>query len=586
MKLTGFAAPLSAAALCLLAACGGGGGGGNETPAPPPPPASVPDQTFATPQGVSHFLAQATFGPTHTDIQRLSGRNSSDWLLAEFAKPATLNVPYVRNRIATDERNDDGSISFFTANAPTDSFWINAISADDQLRQRVAFALSEIFVISHVEGGALHGFPEGVATYMDVLVRNAFGNYRTLLEEVTYAPAMGEYLTYLQNQKGNPETGQMPDENYAREVMQLFTIGLVELNADGTPRLGPDGQVIETYTNSDVTGLARVFTGLSLDTERFFYDSRTLPDTAKYGQMRAFPRFHSELEKRFLNVTIPPNTPPTESIDAALDGLFNHPNVAPFIGKQLIQRLVTSNPSPAYVSRVSAAFNSGRYSLPDGRSAGTGERGDMQATIAAILMDEEARSLVVRANSNHGKIREPIIRFVHWARAFNARNVTPEELYILFTTSQIGQAPYKAPSVFNFFRPGYQAPGTETGAAGLALPELQIMNANTVAGYANFMSYWVFEGPQYEGEPEQRSTLRPDYSSEMAIATDPAALVARLDLVFTAGALQQTTRDRIVSVLNDIPIILGDAGEADARRLRVAVATFMIQTAPEYIVQR
>ena len=251
---------------------------------------------------------------------------------------------------------------------------MNAIEGEDQLRQRMAFALSQILVISHAEGNLLFEVPNTVAHYQDILVSNAFGNYRDLLEEVTYAPAMGEYLTYLQNIKGDAATGRMPDENYAREVMQLFSIGLVELEQDGDV-ITQGGIPVEVYDNTDVTGLAKVFTGLSLSGDEFFFDFRTLPPDALHSPMQVYPEWHSELEKTFLGTSIAAGTGPAESIDLALDALVDHPNTAPFLARQLIQRFVTSHPEPDYIGRVAAAFSEGQYTLPNGTIVGDGRRG-------------------------------------------------------------------------------------------------------------------------------------------------------------------------------------------------------------------
>ena len=282
----------------------------------------------------------------------MAGTDASDWLIAEFNKPATTNINFVVN-FTEQNRNADGYVTYEGNQGPSHSFWTNAITGDDQLRQRTAYALSQILVVSHDENSSqLFDYPNMVAYYQDRLVENAFGDFRTLLEEVTYSPAMGLYLTYWQNEKGNPETGRVPDENYAREIMQLFTIGLLELNDDGTPKTDAAGDTIETYTNSDITGLAKVFTGLSLEANNFYAGLNSGDPSAHYSPMKMFDNKHSPLEKKFLGTTIPANTDGATSIDTALDTLFNHPNVGPFIGRQLIQRFTVSDPSPAYVQRV------------------------------------------------------------------------------------------------------------------------------------------------------------------------------------------------------------------------------------------
>ncbi|MEL6364033.1 MAG: DUF1800 domain-containing protein [Pseudomonadota bacterium] len=555
---------------------GGGGGGG------------VPTGAFATAETTSRFLHQATFGPTAQQIDDLEGTSAETWFVNQLNAPATTHLTYVLGRLAEpDAYGPDGLPTFEYTRLPSESFWRNALLADDQLRQRMAFALSQIIVVSNAND-LLTFLPQTVAQFQDILTANAFGNYRDILEEVTYSPAMGVYLTYIQNQKGDPVSGRVPDENYAREIMQLFTIGLVQLELDGDPALGGGGAPVETYTNDDVTGLARVFTGLSLDGPEFFYNPGALPPSTFYSPMITFPAFHSDLEKTFLGTTIPAGTGPEESIDAALDTLFNHPNVGPFIGRQLIQRFVMGNPPGPYIERVATAFNSGTYRLPDGQNIGTGERGDLAATIAAVLFDEYARSAGLSALNEHGKIREPVIRFANWARAFEAETVTPQfsfGLYISGAPSALAQQPYGAPSVFNFYRPGYVAPGTETGDAGLTIPELQLVNASTVAGYANFMSYYILgrAAIDFAGDPDAETSFIPDYAEELALANDPAALVDHLDLVLAFGELTDETKANIVDVVSGLPETSPDF---DAPAFRVQTAVFMVMTAPDFLVQR
>ena len=580
------------ASALVLAACSGGGGGGSSgsnpggnAPPPPPPPAQV-DTTFNTAEATSRFLSQATFGPTSSDIQNLTGEIASEWLVAEFNKPATTNLSYVINYINDPNNRENGELTFQAKFAPSHSFWINAIEADDQLRQRTAFALSQIFVVSNND--LLFEFPTTVAHFQDVLVTNAFGNFRDLLEDVTYSPAMGVYLTYWQNQPEDPDTGRMPDENYAREVMQLFTIGLEELETDGSVRTGSNGEPIPTYDNTDVTGLAKVFTGLSLDDERFFRWIGDVEPEALYSPMIAFPAFHSSSEKVFLDTSIPAGSSAEASIDHALDTLFNHPNVGPFIGRQLIQRMTSSSPSPEYVGRVANAFNSGSYTLPDDTVVGTGSRGDLRATIAAVLMDEEARADPSVASNSSGKVREPILRFVHWARAFNVGTVTPQHTPALWDTSSpdaLSQHPFRSPSVFNFYRPGFIAPGTQSGAAGLTVPELQITNASSVVGYSNFMTYFIY-GFAAGGDPPKSTSFIPNYASERALADDVPALVDRLDLVLAGGALSDSTRSDIITVVEGFPLENENDPNYDGPGLRVGTAVLMMMTAPDYIVQQ
>jgi len=562
-----------------LAACGGGGGSGGSgssgggTPPPPPPPPPPSGQEY---NAASKFLNQATFGPTYTEIEDLVYGSESLWLRNQFDMAPTLHVDAL---IAAGVAND-----FESFRAASDSYWAAMISGDDQLRQRMVYALSQILVISEGQTSVLAGLPLTTAHYMDILSRNAFGNYRDLLEEVTYSPAMAAYLTYLYNAKGDMETGRVPDENYAREIMQLFTIGLVELRMDGSVITDGQGQPIETYDNTDVTGLARVFTGLGLNGPNF-WPGDTAPD-ATYTPLEIFEFFHSDLEKSFLGTTIPAGTRASTSIDTALDTLFNHPNLAPFISRQLIQRFTTSAPSPAYINRVANVFESGSYRLPDGTVVGEGQRGDLAATLAAILMDSEARQDPATSPNDWGKVREPVLRFTHWARAFGIDGTQAwREDYLWDTSSSgsLGQHPFRAPSVFNFYRPGYVAPGTETGAAGLTAPELQIVNEASVIGFANFISVFI-TGETWGDNRTDTLGFHADYTAELDIADDPDALLDRLDTIFTYGTLTTATRERMREIIAGVPI---DAqSPAEGRLGRVQIGVLMILTAPEYTVLR
>lgn len=600
--MVGRTLPGLARAVILLAGLGlsacSGGGGGSDSPAPLPPPPSPPSQpgpsgegTFETEAETARFLTQATFGPTSAEINALTGTSASAWFRREVSKRASHNLQYVLEYTMSERgRTSNGvNVSYEGNQSPTFSFWVNAIEADDQLRQRMAFALSEILVISHIESVELFDEPVSVADYQDILIDNAFGNFRELLEDVTYSPAMAEWLTYLRNKKADERTGRMPDENYAREVMQLFTIGLVELNQDGTERTDAAGEHIPTYSNEDVVGLARVFTGLSVANERFDKGFHEAPLASLYSRLQIWPEHHSQREKAFLGTVIPENTPAEQSIATALDTLYEHPNLPPFFSRQLIQRFITSDPSPAYVERVADAFASGRYTLPDGSSVGDGRRGSLEATLAAVLFDSEARSETARNRSDFGKIREPILRFTGWARAFDAGDIRPEDSPLLWNTGSaqaLAQAPYKSPSVFNFYRPGYVAPGTESGAAGMTVPELQIVNASSTAGYTNFMSYFALAYPRNAREPLEATSFIPDYREERQLAGSPAALVDHLSLVLAYDSLLPATRTNIVEAIDEVPLTSQYDPDYDGELMRIGLATLMVMTSPEYLVQR
>lgn len=607
------------ASAALVVACSGGGGGTVPTdpvtvappsPPPPPPPPSPPPPPpppvtsgkFSTAQTTSRFLTQATFGPSAQRVDALVGTDVSDWLLAEFNKPVSFVVPEMQAFIA--RHDEEGDHNELIGNVTTHSFWRNAISGDDQLRLRMSYALSQILVVSTFGGELLSDIPQPVAYYQDILQTHAFGNYRDLLEAVTYSPAMGHYLTYMGNQKGDPMTGRMPDENYAREILQLFTIGLVQLNPDGTPVLGANGQPVEIYTNADVTGLARVFTGLDLaDADRSSDADDDDPPDSFLLPMQIVPENHSDRAKTFLGTTIPAGTPGAESIDAALDHIMAHPNVGPFVGRQLIQRFTSSNPDPDYVRRVAETFDRGTYQLPNGTLIGDGRKGDLRATLSAVLLDPDNQLDGALASSGFGKVREPVLRFTHWARLFEIDAQTPEyvnEIYDTTDPSTLSQHPYRSKSVFNFYRPGYVAPGTQSGALGMTVPELQIVNASSTPGFINFMSFMIFrasEDIEIEeirqtftearfpfDEARARASFIPDYASEMALADDPAALVAVLDSEMAYGTLSEETKAGLITAVSAIQ--MDDADDLEGRLLRVQYAVLMILTSPDYLIQR
>lgn len=570
-----------AAGYVMLAACGSEGP--DQTPAPQgaPPPATVSDNP--TREDAARFLMQATFGPTEASINDLVDSGYSRWFRSQIEADAGIaNVDKMRTIQAEFAARGESA----NADALADLVWTDMIEGQDQLRQRMSFALSQVLVVSYATAEVAET-ESAVAFYMDVLDRNAFGNYRTLLEDVTYSPSMAQFLTYLNNRKEDQSINRVPDENYARELMQLFTIGLVELNQDGTPRLNANGQPVETYDNGDITGLAKVFTGLSWNDGRFggTFPSNDAP-VAAYSPLAIFPEEHSASEKSFLNVTIPANTDAATSIDLALDALFMHDNAAPFIARQLIQRFVTSNPSPAYVSNVAAAFQTGWFRLPDGSTVGSLTRGDLTATLAAVLFDDEARLSSGAANPNFGKVREPVIRFVHWARVAGLNSSSTlgsggldGESDLLNTTSptSLNQQAFRSPSVFNFYRPEYTAAGLETGNSGLVAPELQITTTTTVTSFANFMRRRI------EATRPDR-TFTPTYSAELALADRPDALIDRLNLLLTAGAMSPEARAEATAAVASIPLIAND--DAASRRRRVNAAMHLIVLSPDYYVQR
>ena len=544
---------LSAAALSSLQACGGGGGGS----APVPQPPSGPTQLQLDNMAASRFLAQAAWGGNAALIDTVRTMGPRAWLQSEMSRPVSQSM---KSWLIAKSFNDASVAS----NVNGEGGWVNAMwaklfAASDAVRQRAVLAWSEIFVVS-VLGLPISWRNFALANHWENLEKNAFGNFRNLLEAVTLSSAMGTYLNMKGNQKTDTKIGRSPDENYAREVMQLFTIGLYQLNADGSFKLDASGKPVETYDNTDIQGLARVFTGWN--TAPGQDPQGQLADAAyRHGlPMTLNASLHSPEEKRFLGVVIPAGTDGTSSLKVALDTLFNHPNIAPFVCKQLIQRLVTSNPSPAYVGRVASVF----------ANNGQGVRGDLQAVWQAILLDAEATQVLTAATA--GKLREPVVRLVQWGRTFQANST--DGLWSLGHTdadTSLGQMPLLAPSVFNFFRPGYVPPNTALSTQKLVAPEFQIATEPTVTGYVNYMA----------GTVNNARNVQADYSNELLLASTPAALVASLSLTLAAGALSDANQTLMAQAIASMP----DGTDA-ARNNRVYAAVLLVMASADYLIQR
>jgi uncharacterized protein (DUF1800 family) len=541
------------ASATALTACGGGTGATTNASLSSLSPAEL----NAKLTDASRFLRQATWGGTLAEIRNLAANSSQNWINGQAATPTSLSM----TRWLIGKGFNDAAVS---TNVNGDGGWTQAMwgklfGATDPLRQRAAFALSELFVVSHL-GLPITWRNFALANYWDVLEKNALGNYRDLLEGVTLSSAMGTYLNMKGNQKYNATTGRAPDENYAREVMQLFTIGLYELNSDGTQKLDSAGNPIETYDNNDVQGLARVFTG---------WDNATGTDPQgelaavayRHGLPMSFnASLHSPEEKKFLNTVIPAGTDGINSLKTGLDALFNHNNTAPFVVKQLIQRLVTSNPSPPYVGRVVKVFENN----------GKNVRGDLKAVWSAILLDTEARQ--TNPAPSFGKLTEPVVRLLHWGHTFNATSSDGAwTLGYTDTDTTLGQMPLRAASVFNFFRPGYVPPQTQLAAQNLLAPEFQILTEPTVVSYINYMA----------GTVNNARNVKADYTYEKTLATDPASLVAHLNLCLAAGNVSDANLSLIASSLGSISATT-DAGVLN----RIYAAILMIMSSPDYLIQR
>ncbi len=568
------------------AACGGGGGGSNGGGggAPPtgggggtPPPVVVAPQTD---QEAARFLLQASLSASTAEISSLRSEGFEPWLDRQMSRNNDQSAREYFSSRGFDQVNDERY--YFNSRIGDNMIWSQLLDGGSPVRKRAALALSEFFVVSLNSINNVWR-SQAMGEYWDILNENAFGNFRELLEAITLNPAMGLYLNTLGNRKADPNTGRVPDENFGREIMQLFTIGLFELNNDGTVRTN-GGQPIETYDNDDVTGISKVFTGYDYDYNGIDFTPETrgsgqIPDpdytrqpmTADPSRWRR-PRndsLHSDAEKSFLGITIPANTGPEESLRVALDTLFNHPNVGPFFGKQMIQRLVTSNPSPSYVNRVASVFNDN----------GSGVRGDLRAVFKAILLDDVALSSVNITNANFGKLREPMLRLTQWGRTFGVQSTSGN--FDIGNTSdtvnRIGQAPLRSPSVFNFFRPGYVPAGSQAADRNLLAPEFQLVNETSVAGYVNQME-GVIAGTNWARD------LQPQYTAELDIADNSTALLDRLDLLLTAGQLSDNTRSIIQPVLDEIDVTA--TSDNDTKLSRIHLAVLLIMASNDYLVQK
>jgi uncharacterized protein (DUF1800 family) len=556
-------------------------------------PGRAPEGPFSTNEA-ARFLNQATFGASELSSELLQKAGYNAWLDQQATLPATSHRAYWEAANAAGLLIDPVN-GGATQEQVFESFWKQALTGNDQLRQRVAFALSQVFVISMVDSN-VGNEPRAVADWLDMLGKNSFGTYRQLLEDVTLHPMMGSYLNMLRNQKADAVTGRVPDENYSREVMQLFSIGLIKLNQDGTPVV-VNNRPVETYTPADISGLARVFTGFSYacanTSSNCFFNGNTGGATPvtdpdrMFKPMKGYPVYHSTQVKNFLGVSIPAQTTadPVASLKVALDTLADHPNTAPFISKQLIQRLVNSNPSPAYVLAVTNVFNNN----------GAGVRGDLKAVVKAVLMHPEART----ASGNAGKLREPILRLSTYLRAFPHTSDTARWRVgnTDSTASSLGQTVLRSPSVFNFFRPGYVPPGTQTSAAGLVAPEMQLLNETTASSWVNFMRDNATNGVgisngTVNGVVLNRRDLQRDWAYEMALAPRSAELVTHILERLMLGNASAGLTSEVFTTVNRIVIPALAANGSNlaavnaAKRSRINTVVLLTVASPEYLVQK
>jgi len=504
---------------------------------------SSPDDTAA-----HRFLTRATFGPTLDDIESLKQQTPVDWITDQMALPATS---------MSQELADANSRWAQYVNV----WWRTSIEAPDQLRQRVAFALSEILVISG--NAALGDEQPGLANYYDILVDHAFGNYRDLMEAITLNPIMGEYLSMKGNRKPDPASNIRPDENFARELLQLFTIGLEQLNQDGSVQRDANGIALPTYDQNTVEAFAHVFTGWHFDNAE---DFRWANNTDYITPMRAFEDFHDKGSKELLNgFVVPADQSAAEDLKMALDNIFNHPNVGPFLSKQLIKRLVTSNPSPQYISDIAGVFNDN----------GSGTRGSLASVVSAILLHDEALNGHALAPTTFGKLKEPVLRVTALWRAFMPDNIHRDFNYS-FAANELNQAPLNANSVFNFFTPFFSQPGA-IRESNLVSPEFEIHDETSIITITNRLlanSLWSHNA-KYESD-EQRIAI--NINRELEFGENLEALIDHLDRVLLGGTMSDELRQEALRLMYS-------RDYSWAASQRIVEAIFLISTSPEAAVQ-
>ncbi len=536
----------------------------------------------------SRFLEQATIGADRALIDQVAKMGFDAWIEEQFTLDPTSHLtlieeaydryselcslygkPYVDDDPICNQLEGKWSFRYNFA-------WFQAaMTAEDLLRQRVALALSEILVISG-ETFSDREYAFVLADYYDVLVNNAFGNYEDLLMEVSLHPAMGAFLSHFNNPRTNVAENIRPDENYAREIMQLFTIGLFELNQDGTEKLDENNEPIPTYDNNDIKELAKVFTGLGDGGEEGRFGKYIgINNVDFFVPMAMYEPFHEPGPKTLLkDFVIPDRQAGMRDIEMAVNYLFKHDNTGPFITRRLIQRLVKSNPTPAYIERVAAVF----------ADNGQGVRGDLGAVVKAILLDEEARNCEWIDAPSAGKLREPILRYTHIMKALEAGNNTDRYWSLpYYYNGEVRQLPMFAPSVFNFFLPDYQPNGPITNA-GLVAPEFQIHNTNTAIGYFNVVNSWTFWDYVLDRGFEYNATNRdlPD-NEQVRLKLYPwfqipnnQIILDELDLLLCGGRLSDPVRAVVLEAMNAFE-------DADTK---MKMAVYLIMVSPDYTVTR
>lgn len=574
-----------AAASASLAACGGGGSSNQGSVAPgagTSPPAIPVGSAPSTDKQAARFLLHASLGASHGEISALRQEGYEAWLDHQMDLPIILTAKSFYAQHGFDRADENAY--YDRAHTADNMIWHQLMTGGNGVRKRIALALSEFFVVS-ISNVRIRWPALAIGEYWDILNRHAFGNFRDLIEEISLNPTTGVFLDTVGNQKSDPLTGREPDENYGREVMQLFSIGLVELEIDGSTRLF-GGQPKETYSADDVIGLAKCFTGYQFDYSGLtdlphpanptwpieHPDSVRRPLTADHSRWRSpgASSLHSDDAKSFLGTTIPAGTDAPTTLKIALDTLFEHPNVGPFFARQMIQRLVTSNPTSGYVERVAKTFN----------NDGSGKRGNLRAVFKAILLDDEAKLDTTLEDIRFGKLREPVLRLAQWGRTFGAESLSGKwEMDDLSREHDLlGQSPLRPPSVFGFFRPQFVPAGAKAGQQNMTVPEFQIVNETSVVGYVNFMQDMI------EARSHSSRDVRANYKKQLEIAHDTNRLVDHLDLLLTASQMSNATRSVIINALNSHVVTEASSDSDKLSRIHAAVLLTMAST--DYLIQR
>ncbi|MCW8329810.1 DUF1800 domain-containing protein [Photobacterium sp. SDRW27] len=499
------------------------------------------------PVQAAQFLYRATFGPKSGDIAALRSMGVDAWLDEQFQHEHQLHRPLAASfaTASGDSLNENARLS---------AWWDSSINAGDQLRQRVVFALSQIFVVSRFGGPA----SEALAEYYDVLIKHAFGNFRDMLEAVTLSPAMGKYLTLEGSRKADPVKNTFPDENYAREVMQLFSLGLWKLKSNGMPKKDALDNNIPTYTQNDVEELARVLTGWRIDTY--------------LKPMYADDRYHDVGEKRVLGQVFPAGQSAEQDLKQAIEVLFNHRNTPVYISTLLIKRLTISNPRRSYIKRVAQVF----------KDNGKGERGDMKAVVRSILLDPDllaGKAMADYQNTgsnkrNFGKVKEPVIAMANLCRAFNVQSNDPDRWWDFASTqNNYGQGPLRAPSVFNFYESDY-APKGEINEKSLTAPEFNILSMDVMRRISNRM--WTCILSHDSTSQKKWSWDRSDFERTVS---QPEEYVALINERLFGGLMSVSLSQFLATMLSDMTL----DKRSDDRKINDTL--FAVQCSPEFRCQ-